>query len=62
MGLGRHYVHLKRVNPSPYPTDSAQESEWTKAEVVLHKASGCPRGTHLIWGELFERKLTPFIV
>uniref|UniRef100_M1E048 Uncharacterized protein n=1 Tax=Solanum tuberosum TaxID=4113 RepID=M1E048_SOLTU len=39
---------LERVNPSPYPTHSVRESEWAKAEAVLHAASGCPRGTHLI--------------
>ncbi|KAG5619639.1 hypothetical protein H5410_004857, partial [Solanum commersonii] len=27
---------------------AARESEWDKAEVVLHAASGCLRGTHLI--------------
>ncbi|KAG5605707.1 hypothetical protein H5410_027199, partial [Solanum commersonii] len=45
---GRPEVQLKRVNPSLSPTRSTRESEWTKAEVVLHAASGCPRGTHLI--------------
>ncbi|KAG5632089.1 hypothetical protein H5410_003806, partial [Solanum commersonii] len=28
--------------------DGTRESEWAKVEVVLHEASGCPRGTHLI--------------
>uniref|UniRef100_M1DA29 Uncharacterized protein n=1 Tax=Solanum tuberosum TaxID=4113 RepID=M1DA29_SOLTU len=28
-------------------THSARESEWVKAEAVLHAASGCPRGTRL---------------
>uniref|UniRef100_M1DZZ6 Polyprotein protein n=1 Tax=Solanum tuberosum TaxID=4113 RepID=M1DZZ6_SOLTU len=28
-------------------THSARESEWVKAEVVFHAASGCPRGKHL---------------
>uniref|UniRef100_M1E1A9 Uncharacterized protein n=1 Tax=Solanum tuberosum TaxID=4113 RepID=M1E1A9_SOLTU len=48
VGVGRHEVQLERVNTSPSPTHSVRESEWAKAEVVLHAASGCPRGTHLI--------------
>uniref|UniRef100_M1DWF2 Uncharacterized protein n=1 Tax=Solanum tuberosum TaxID=4113 RepID=M1DWF2_SOLTU len=36
------------MNPSFIPIHSARESEWAKAEAVLHAASGCPRGTHLI--------------
>ncbi|KAG5595768.1 hypothetical protein H5410_037000, partial [Solanum commersonii] len=28
---------------------AAQESDWAKVEAALHVASGCPRGTHLIW-------------
>ncbi|KAG5585109.1 hypothetical protein H5410_045543 [Solanum commersonii] len=30
------WVQLERVNPKLSPTHSAQESEWTKAKVVLH--------------------------
>uniref|UniRef100_M1DFJ6 Orf147a protein n=1 Tax=Solanum tuberosum TaxID=4113 RepID=M1DFJ6_SOLTU len=48
VGLGQHKVQLKRVNPSPSPTHSARESEWAKAEVVLHAASRCSRETELI--------------
>ncbi|KAG5572700.1 hypothetical protein H5410_062466 [Solanum commersonii] len=59
MGVGRHEVQLERVNPSPSPTHSARESEWVKAEDVLHAASGCPRGAHLILGNLLEREFTP---
>ena len=62
MGVDRHEVQLERVNPSTSPTHSAQESEWAKAEVVLHVASGCPRGTHLIRGKLLEREFTPTLV
>ena len=62
MGLGRHEVQLERVNPSPSPTHSARESEWAKAEAILHAASGCPRETHLIRGKLLEREFTPTIV
>ncbi|KAG5584895.1 hypothetical protein H5410_045329 [Solanum commersonii] len=62
VGVGRHEVQLERVNPSPSPTHSAQENEWAKAEVVLHIASGCSRGTHLIRGKLLEREFTPAIV
>ncbi|KAG5571230.1 hypothetical protein H5410_060996, partial [Solanum commersonii] len=46
--LGRHEVQLERVNPSPYPTHSARESESTQVETILHSASGCSRGSHLI--------------
>uniref|UniRef100_M1DJN2 Uncharacterized protein n=1 Tax=Solanum tuberosum TaxID=4113 RepID=M1DJN2_SOLTU len=46
--LRRHEVQLDKVNPSPSPTHSARESEWAKAEIVLHAESGHPRGTHLI--------------
>ncbi|KAG5584869.1 hypothetical protein H5410_045303 [Solanum commersonii] len=53
VGVGRHVVQLERVNPSPSPTHSAQENEWAKAEDVLHAASGCLRGTHLIRGPGF---------
>ncbi|KAG5580416.1 hypothetical protein H5410_051043 [Solanum commersonii] len=28
-------VNLERVNPRPFPTHSARESKWAKAEVVL---------------------------
>ncbi|KAG5590975.1 hypothetical protein H5410_041489 [Solanum commersonii] len=54
VGVGRHEVQLERVNRSPSPTHSVRESEWAKAEVVLHAASGCPRGTHLIRVTLVE--------
>ncbi|KAG5631204.1 hypothetical protein H5410_002921, partial [Solanum commersonii] len=47
--LGRHEVQLERVNPSPSPTHSAQESVWVKAEVVHHAATRCSRETELIW-------------
>ena len=60
--MGRHEVQLKRVNPSPSPTHLVLESEWAKVEVVLHVASGSPRGTHLIRGKLLEREFTPTIV
>ncbi|KAG5590913.1 hypothetical protein H5410_041427, partial [Solanum commersonii] len=29
---------------------AARESEWAKVKAILHAASGCPRGTHLIRG------------
>ncbi|KAG5599280.1 hypothetical protein H5410_030650 [Solanum commersonii] len=61
-GSGRHEVQLERVNPSPSPAHTARQSKWAKVEDVIHMASGCPRGTHLIRGKLFERKLTPTIV
>uniref|UniRef100_M1BQ41 Uncharacterized protein n=1 Tax=Solanum tuberosum TaxID=4113 RepID=M1BQ41_SOLTU len=41
---------LERVNPSPFPTHSARESEWVKAEAVLHAATRCSRETDLIRG------------
>ncbi|KAH0636443.1 hypothetical protein KY289_036358 [Solanum tuberosum] len=34
--IGLSWVQLERVNPKPFSTHSARESEWTKAEVVLH--------------------------
>uniref|UniRef100_M1DS76 Uncharacterized protein n=1 Tax=Solanum tuberosum TaxID=4113 RepID=M1DS76_SOLTU len=52
MGLGRHEVQLERTNPSPSPTYSARECEWTKAEVVLHVVSRCSRETELIRGSM----------
>ncbi|KAG5614992.1 hypothetical protein H5410_014816 [Solanum commersonii] len=51
-GLGRHEVLLERVNPSLIPTHSTRESEWAKAEVVLHVARGCSTETHLKRGPL----------
>ncbi|KAG5584875.1 hypothetical protein H5410_045309, partial [Solanum commersonii] len=42
-------VHLERVNPSPFPTHSARESEWAKAEVVLNVMTRCSREIELIW-------------
>ncbi|WMV09113.1 hypothetical protein MTR67_002498 [Solanum verrucosum] len=35
MVIGSSWVHLERVNPRPFPTLSARESEWAKTEVVL---------------------------
>ncbi|KAG5632164.1 hypothetical protein H5410_003881 [Solanum commersonii] len=49
----------ERVNPSPSPTLSARESEWAKAEFVLHAATRCSRETELIRGKLLEREFTP---
>jgi len=60
--LGRHEVPLERVNPSLIPAHLARESEWAKAEVVLHAASGCSRETHLKRGMLLERELIPIKV
>ncbi|WMV37689.1 hypothetical protein MTR67_031074 [Solanum verrucosum] len=51
VGLGRHEVQLERVNPSPSPSHSARESEWAKAEAVLHAATRCLRETVLIRGD-----------
>ena len=62
MGLGRHKVQLDRVNPSPSPIHSAQESEWAKVEAVLHAATRCSREIELIRGKLLEREFTPTIV
>lgn len=62
MGLGRHEVQLERVNPSPYSTQSARESEWAKAEAVIHAVTQCSRKTELIRGKLLEREFTPTIV
>ncbi|KAG5609576.1 hypothetical protein H5410_020857, partial [Solanum commersonii] len=39
---------LERVNTSPSPIHSAQESEWAKAKVVLNAATRCSRETELI--------------
>ncbi|KAG5575472.1 hypothetical protein H5410_055606, partial [Solanum commersonii] len=50
---------FERVNPSPSPTHLARESEWAKADNVLHKASGCLKGTHLIRGNPLPWDLTP---
>ncbi|KAG5571353.1 hypothetical protein H5410_061119 [Solanum commersonii] len=33
--IGSSWVQLERVNPRPFPTHSARESEWAKGEVVL---------------------------
>ncbi|KAG5595181.1 hypothetical protein H5410_036413 [Solanum commersonii] len=62
VGVGPLEVQLERVNPSPSPTHSSQECEWAKAEVVLHAARRCSRGTHLILGKFLEREFTPTIV
>ncbi|KAG5580605.1 hypothetical protein H5410_051232, partial [Solanum commersonii] len=35
-GIGLTWVQLKRVNPKPFSTHSARESEWTKAKAVLN--------------------------
>ncbi|KAG5582248.1 hypothetical protein H5410_052875 [Solanum commersonii] len=48
----------KRVNPSPSPTHSAQESEWSKAEDVLNAAIRCSRETKLIRGWMKRRFLS----
>ncbi|KAG5630132.1 hypothetical protein H5410_001849 [Solanum commersonii] len=55
--FGAHF--LKTINTSPMSIHSTRESEWVKAEVVLHAASGCPRGTHLKQGKFLERELIP---
>uniref|UniRef100_M1DZK4 Uncharacterized protein n=1 Tax=Solanum tuberosum TaxID=4113 RepID=M1DZK4_SOLTU len=34
--LMKDLTWIKRVNPKPSPTQSARESEWAKAKVVLH--------------------------
>ncbi|KAG5615167.1 hypothetical protein H5410_014991, partial [Solanum commersonii] len=47
-GIGSTWVQLERVNPSPSPTHSARESEWAKAEAVLHVETRCSRETKLI--------------
>ncbi|KAG5605933.1 hypothetical protein H5410_027425, partial [Solanum commersonii] len=60
-GIWSTWVLLKRVNPSPFPTHSAQESEWAKAEVVLKAATQCSRETELNRGKLLEREFTPTI-
>ncbi|KAG5630462.1 hypothetical protein H5410_002179, partial [Solanum commersonii] len=52
---------LERVNPSPFPTYSSQESEWAKAEVAITSATQCSRVTELIKGKLLEREFTPTI-
>ncbi|KAG5577118.1 hypothetical protein H5410_057252, partial [Solanum commersonii] len=41
-------IQLERVKPSPSSTHSTRESEWAKAEVVLHAATPCSRETKLI--------------
>ncbi|KAG5571394.1 hypothetical protein H5410_061160 [Solanum commersonii] len=61
-GIGSTWVQLKRVNPSPSPTHSAQESEWAKAEAMLSVATWCWREIELIRGKLLEREFTPTIV
>ncbi|KAG5580599.1 hypothetical protein H5410_051226 [Solanum commersonii] len=33
--IGSPWVQLERVNPSPFPTHSSQESEWVKEEALL---------------------------
>uniref|UniRef100_M1DF02 Integrase core domain containing protein n=1 Tax=Solanum tuberosum TaxID=4113 RepID=M1DF02_SOLTU len=38
-GIGSTWVQLERMNPSPFPTHSAPESEWAKAEFVLNVAT-----------------------
>uniref|UniRef100_M1DL54 Integrase core domain containing protein n=1 Tax=Solanum tuberosum TaxID=4113 RepID=M1DL54_SOLTU len=43
-------AQLEGVNPSPFPTHSAQESEWTKAEVVLNAETRHSREIELIQG------------
>ncbi|KAG5571357.1 hypothetical protein H5410_061123 [Solanum commersonii] len=59
---GSTWVQLERVNPSPFPTHSARESEWVKAEAMLNAAIRCSRETELIRSKLLERKFTPTIV
>uniref|UniRef100_M1DIK7 Polyprotein protein n=1 Tax=Solanum tuberosum TaxID=4113 RepID=M1DIK7_SOLTU len=49
-GIGSTWVQLERVNPSPSPTHSAQESEWAKMEVMLKAATWCFREIELIRG------------
>uniref|UniRef100_M1DVL9 Uncharacterized protein n=1 Tax=Solanum tuberosum TaxID=4113 RepID=M1DVL9_SOLTU len=49
-GIGSTWVQLERVNPSPSPTHSAQESEWDKAETVLKAATQCSREIESIRG------------
>uniref|UniRef100_M1DL02 Polyprotein protein n=1 Tax=Solanum tuberosum TaxID=4113 RepID=M1DL02_SOLTU len=44
--MGRHEVHLERVNPSPMSTHSDRETVRVKKEVVLHAASGCRYSKH----------------
>ncbi|KAG5630903.1 hypothetical protein H5410_002620 [Solanum commersonii] len=41
-------VKLERVNPRPFPTHSARESEWAKVAAVLNAATRCSRETELI--------------
>ncbi|WMV54928.1 hypothetical protein MTR67_048313 [Solanum verrucosum] len=36
VGIELSWVQLERVNPKPFSTHLARESEWTKAKVVLH--------------------------
>ncbi|WMV32582.1 hypothetical protein MTR67_025967 [Solanum verrucosum] len=36
VGIGLSWVQLEGVNPKPFSTHSARESEWTKVKVVLH--------------------------
>ncbi|KAG5631420.1 hypothetical protein H5410_003137, partial [Solanum commersonii] len=35
LACSRERIELKRVNPRLFPTHSAPESEWAKAEIVL---------------------------
>ncbi|KAG5591337.1 hypothetical protein H5410_041851, partial [Solanum commersonii] len=56
MRVGRHEVQLERLNPSSMSTHSTRESEWVKAEVVIHAVIGHSRGTRLKRGKLLERE------
>ncbi|KAG5630661.1 hypothetical protein H5410_002378, partial [Solanum commersonii] len=58
-GFGSTWVQPESVNPSHFPTYSAQESEWANAEYVLNAATRCSREIELIRGKLLKREFTP---
>ena len=57
--IGRRQAQLERVNPSPFPTHSAQESKWAKAEVTFLATSGYCRGSHLLEVSFSRESLPP---
>ena len=53
------WIQLERVNSKPFSTQSAQESEWNKAYVVLNYWLLVFEKINLIRVKLFERMFIP---
>ncbi|KAG5590487.1 hypothetical protein H5410_041001, partial [Solanum commersonii] len=55
MVIGSSWVQLERVNPRLFPTHSAQESEWAKAEVMLKSGNSVFERNRVNLGNRFLR-------